>query len=154
MVFKSYIDLFKKCPSDFASNAGSKHFDQYEYCEIDGIKRLKKTGFVNRYDEIQSYAKACQITNILNRFLNGEVELLHQANGTFGDFRNAPSTYAEYFDRVNDAKKIFDALPDEIKDKFDDDPEKFFLEFGTSSFLEKVGYPKKEEKVEVIENAE
>lgn len=140
IVYKSYIEKLDKLPSDFVSDAGSEYFDQYEYQEKHGVQTLVKTGSVNRQEEIESFSKSADITNILNRFLNGEVDLLHQSVGTFGDFRNCPTSYGDYFERVRDAKRIFDGLPDDIKDKFDDDPEKFFLEFGTASFLEKVGY--------------
>lgn len=156
MFFKSYIQKLNKSASDFVSDPGCKMFDEYQYVDVDGIQTLKKVGVVDRQAEIESFSKSADISNILNRFMNGETDILHKSVGTFGDFRNAPNSYADYFARVRDAKKIFDALPDDIKYKFDDDPEKFFLEFGTSSFLEKVGYKEDPPKVNEseVKNAE
>ena len=70
--FKNLIQKMDKFPSDFVSDSGSVMFDEYEYQEKKGVNTLVKTGSYNRQDEIESYAKSCSITNILNRFLNGE----------------------------------------------------------------------------------
>lgn len=137
MAFKSvsYIDKFNRDRKSYFSPSGSKFFDQYEYQTIEGIQILVKVAPIDRQAEIDSYAASCDISNILNRFMNGETTLLNAAgDGTYADIYDAPTTFAEYFNRVKQAKSIFNDLPVEVKEKFDNDPEKFFTSFGTDEF--------------------
>lgn len=124
---------------EFISPSGDGYIDEYEFKKDEkGFDELVKTGRRNTQEEIQSFAESANITNIINRFMNGEIELLHAVDGDYVDVRDAPTSYADYFAKVKEAEKIFEQLPDEIKDKFDNDAEKFFLEFGTDTFNDKV----------------
>ena len=135
----SYFDRLEK-HSAFYSPTGNGTIEEYQlkYDKDTGTEVLVKIGIRNTQEEIQSFAESANITNIIQRFVNGETDLLHSVDGTYGDFRDAPKSYAEYFQRVREAKKIFEQLPQDIRNKFDDDPEKFFLEFGTDSFVTKI----------------
>ena len=135
----SYFDALER-KSKFFTNTGDGYIDEYQLRinKETGEEELIQIGKRNMYEEIQSFKDSADITNILNRYINGESDLLHKVNGVYGDFTNMPTSYADYFAKVKEAKAIFDTLPDEIKDKFDNDAEKFFLEFGTDSFVDKV----------------
>lgn len=139
MICVSYFDAMKR-HSKFVSPSGDGYVDVYELVADKNGKNeeLKKTGRKNLFEEIQAYRESTEISNIINRFVNGEVDVLHQVDGYYADVTNAPTSYADYFRRVKEAEKIFEQLPDEIKDKFDNSAEKFFLEFGTDSFVNKV----------------
>ena len=137
----SYFDALER-KSKFISPTGNGTIDEYQLKKNkNGEEELIKIGIRNTFEEIQAYKESADITNIINRFVNGETEILHAVNGVYGDFTNAPTSYADYFAKVKEAKSIFDALPDEVKDRFDNDAEKFFLEFGTDSFVNKVSDP-------------
>ena len=135
----SYFDRLEK-HSAFYSPTGNGTIEEYQlkYDKEKGTEVLVKIGIRNVQEEIQSFAESANITNIIQRFVNGETDLLNAVNGTYGDFRDTPKSYAEYFQRVKEAEKIFNQLPDDIKDKFDGSAEKFFLEFGTESFTTKI----------------
>ena len=135
----SYFDRLEK-HSAFYSPTGNGTIEEYElkYDKEKGTEILVKVGIRNTQEEIQSFAESAKITNIISRFVNGETDILNSVDGVYGDFRETPTSYAEYFKRVKEAEKIFDQLPENIKDKFDNSAEKFFLEFGTDSFVNKV----------------
>lgn len=54
--------------------------------------------------------------------------------GVYGDFRNMPSTYAEMVSRLNECRAVFEALPVDIKEQFDNNPDVFWSEYGTERF--------------------
>lgn len=139
IVFSTYIDRLdtKKKHRSFVTNNGSVTVPTYEYQIIDGIKMLVKNGEKNIQEEIDSYAESCDINNIVNRFLNGETDLLNVKNGTYGDFTNFPSTYAEMFSRVQACENLFNELPVDLREKFDNSYMKFWDEFGTDVFEKK-----------------
>lgn len=135
----SYFDRLEK-HSAFYSPTGNGTIEEYQlkYDKEKGTEVLVKIGIRNVQEEIQSFAESANITNIIERFVNGENDLLHSVDGVYADFRDTPKSYADYFKRVKEAEKIFDQLPENIKDKFDNSAEKFFLEFGTDSFNSKI----------------
>lgn len=136
--FESYFDKLSSDPKKksrcFISNAGSKFVPVYEYDVIDGIKTLIPVGEHDIQAEIDSYADQADINNIINRFLNGDTSVLNPKLGTYGDFSDVPTTYAELFSRVQKCQNVFDSLPVEIRSKFDNSYEKFWSDFGSDSF--------------------
>lgn len=150
----SYFDKLDKKRKSSYTNAGTPMFDQYEYMDIDGVQTLVKTSPVNRQEEIDSFAKSCEISNILSRFMNGEVELLNARKGFYADVRDCPDNIMDFHSRMNEAKKLFYTLPFDIKEKFDNDPEKFFTEYGTKEFAEKISPSPEVKESEVVEDAE
>lgn len=142
MVCVSYFEAMER-HSKFVSPSGNGFVDVYELVtdKKSGSEEVVKTGKKNLFEEIQAYRESTEIANIINRFLNGETDVLKQVQGAYMDVTNAPTSYADYFAKVKEAEKIFNQLPDAIKDKFDNSAEKFFLEFGTESFNDKVSDP-------------
>ena len=103
-----------------------------------GAEELKETGKENYDDFIQSFAPSCDISVIAARVAAGEVELLNKRAGFFGDVSEMPQTLAEILQTRIDAKRIYDNLDPEIRDKFDgfDD---FCADAGDFPWLEKLG---------------
>lgn len=131
----SYIDkINRERKSDFITSSGSNIKNDYDYKVIDGIKQLVVTGESNTQDLIDSYAEECDINVIVAKFLNGDDSVLNKTVGQFGDFRDCPKTYAEMFDRVVECQRIFDNLPVDIREKFDNSYEKFWTSYGTEYF--------------------
>lgn len=138
IVFSTYFERLdnsiKKKNKIFFSNSGTKFVPTYEYQLIDGIQTLVQNGETDLDSLIQSHAQEADIHVIINKFLNGDDSVLNKAVGTFGDFTNYPSTYAELFDRVQQCENLFESLPPEIRSKFDNSYQKFWSEFGSDHF--------------------
>lgn len=103
-----------------------------------GAEELKETGKENYDDFIQSFAPSCDITVIAARVAAGEVELLNKRPGFFGDVSEMPQTLAEILQTRIDAKRIFDNLAPEVKEKFGSLDE-FCENAGDFPWLEKLG---------------
>lgn len=136
IVTESYIDRLdkKKKHRSFKTNQGVSIVPTYEYQIVDGVKELVESGVVNIQDKIDSFSVEADINNIISRYINGDLSVLNQVKGTFGDFRNIPDNYAELFNRVQSCQNVFDSLPVEVKEKFGNSYQVFWSSFGTKEF--------------------
>lgn len=100
----------------------------------DGKEILIAVGEHDIYPEIQSHAKSVDINEIVLRHQRGDIDVLAQRAGMYGDFTNLPTSYAELYQNVLDAQAYFDSLPLEVRQKFDHSFSKFFTSIGTSEF--------------------
>lgn len=88
---------------------------------------------------IQSFAASADINNIIRRIDNGEISLLNERQGYFFDSVGMPGTYAEILNLVIQGKQVFEKLPVDVKQRFDNDFNKWFAAMDQSDFLEKSG---------------
>lgn len=100
----------------------------------DGKEVLVAVGEHDIYPEIQSHAKSVDINEIVLRHQRGDIDVLAQRAGLYGDFTNMPTSYAELYQNVLDAQAYFDSLPLDIRQKFDHSFSKFFTSIGTPEF--------------------
>lgn len=100
----------------------------------DGKEVLVPVGEHDIYPEIQSHAKSVDINEIVLRYQRGDIDVLAQRAGIYGDFTNMPTSYAELYQNVLDAQAYFDSLPLEVRQKFDHSFSKFFTSIGTPEF--------------------
>lgn len=125
--------------NDRFSNPGNPiHIIYAPVVEDDGSVSLVESGKENTDEFIQSFAESCDLNVIIQRYLNGEVDVLNQRNGVYGDFTQMPKTYAEALQLKIDSERMFDSLPVEYKRLFDNDPNKFFVQAGSEEWLEKL----------------
>lgn len=108
----------------------------------DGKETLIAVGEHDIYPEIQSHAKSVDINEIVLRHQRGDIDVLAQRTGMYGDFTNLPTSYAELYQNVLDAQAYFDSLPLEVRQKFDHSFSKFFTSIGTSEFEAAFSQPK------------
>lgn len=137
--------------NDIFSNPGSPIHDIYSpVVKEDGSIELEVTGKENTDDYIQSFLESCDINVIVSRIENGEVDLLNKYVGQYGDFSDMPKSYAEVLQLQIDSANLFNSLPIEIKQKFDNDANKFFAQSGTEEWYKNLGFvEKKNEESEV-----
>lgn len=124
-------------PKHFYSNPGKRIHDTHILSVgDDGKKYLKKTGKVDVYRDIQSYADSCDIHLILDRYMKGDVEIINQVSAIYGDVTQMPKTLAEAYKKIVEGENYFAKLPIDIKNHFNNNPGEFFASIGTPEFDE------------------
>lgn len=138
-VVSSFIDRFierEKDKSKYACPEDSPYQEVYEYQIVDGKKMLVQCGEKNTQDLIESFSESADINWIISRYLAGDTSVINPYSPMYGDFRNMPKTYAEMFERAQQAENMFNSLPVEIREKFDHSVDKFMAEFDSPQFRE------------------
>lgn len=120
----------------------------------DGSIELVEIGKENTDEYIQSFAESTDMSFILAKLAVGDTSVLQRRQAFYGDFTSAPSTFAEALQLQIDAANTFDHLPLDVKQKFDNDVNKFMASAGSEDWLKKMdlwkepdpGVPDPEEK--------
>lgn len=85
-----------------------------------GIFEVVVNGYEDVYQPIQALAPSCDLDVIVDRYLKtGDSSLLNSSKGFFADITEAPTTFSQMWNMCRDAESAFNALPPEVKDKFD-----------------------------------
>lgn len=130
------------------SPTGDGHEPEYEYKVTETGRELVKTGETDVYALIQSRLDETKIENIIKRATYDPTALgsqKWQTSETMTDISDAPTNYHEWYGRIKDAEAEFDRLPVEVKNKWDNDAEKYIMAYGTTEWADKMGLLKKEE---------
>lgn len=104
----------------------------------DGTFDLVEKGKHDLYAEIQSHAESVDIHVLLDRYKNGEVDVLSRVQGAYGDFTGMPKTYAEMFQRIEDGKQWFYSLPVETRASFNHDFAQFMSAMDRPDFFDRI----------------
>lgn len=134
MVMK-FRNQFTNDSDVFVSNPGSKIVAEYGLVTAeDGSSSVGVVGEKNLDAIIQSNKDTGNVALLVAKYNAGDTEALNRVKGVFGDFRNMPTTYAEMVSRLNECRSVFEALPVDIKEQFDNNPDVFWSEYGTERF--------------------
>lgn len=106
----------------------------------DGIIRLVPSDTVDLKEYINSFAESCSIEHILALCAAGDSSVLSRAQGAYLDTTELPKTFRDMLDIVIDGRSKFDSLPVEIKQKFDNDFERWFSDAGSENWLKSMGF--------------
>lgn len=136
----------------FFTNPGSP-FKEVRSVKIeeDGRKTVYVSGKENLQEYIDSFKDYTNIHNILARFAAGDVNALHVSAEQYGDFTGMPTTLAGMLQKVIDGEKLFNSLPVETRQKFDNDFNQFLAQSNSEEFIEKIGLSKKTDSQSVID---
>ncbi len=104
----------------------------------DGTMELVEAGRENLYEYIQSHKDSVDINVILKRFAKGDVSALNKRQAMFGDFSDAPSSYAEALNSMIVAENYFNSLPLETRAQFDHNFHRFLVSLDSPDFAEKM----------------
>lgn len=119
---------------------GSRYKTEYQpVYDKAGVWHLEPTGKTDIYLDIQSYAMSCDINVIMQRYRNGEVDVLSAVQGVYGDVSNIPTNYAEIMNAKLEAERLFASLAADVRAKYNNSVEQFMAEIGTRAGLEKLG---------------
>lgn len=140
--------MIKFFNNDIFSECGSEEAITYSpIVNDDGSIGLEESGKINVQEEIDSYKDGCALENIIKRYEMGDMTALNRNVAKYGDFTQFPKTYAEILQLQIDSNNLFNSLPVDIKAKFDNDANKFFVMSGSKEWLEIISpIIKKEEK--------
>lgn len=135
--FKSQFDDHPR----FFSNPGTRKVQRYRsrYNEI-GQLELVPNGEDDLYDMIQSHADSVSIDTILSKFVAGDPDALSKVQGTFGDFTNLPTSYAELLNVINESEQFFEQLPLEVREKFHHNFGEFISSMDSKDFAVRMGF--------------
>lgn len=119
---------------------GDRMKDQYELrVDDDGFEYFEKLGTVDHYDEIQSHAMSVDINYLIARYSAGDMTALQRRQAVYGDFTTAPKTFADMLNQVRDAQNVFDQMPVEVKQKFDNSFERWLVSYGSEPWRSAMG---------------
>lgn len=123
--------------NDFISESGSRfHEDFVGKLDKNGDVVLVSVGKTDVYEEIQSHALEADINVLIKRATAGDLSVFTSA--VFGDFSDRPESFHEMINMVKDAEREFNHLPQEVKDKFDNNFEKYVATAGTKEWFNKM----------------
>ena len=134
MVMK-FRNQFTADSNVFVSNPGAKIVADYGLVTSDdGVTTVGVVGEKNLDAIIQSNKDSGNVALLVAKYNAGDTEALNRVKGVYGDFRNMPTTYAEMVSRLNECRAVFEALPVDIKEQFDNNPDVFWSEYGSERF--------------------
>ena len=122
--------------------------------QVDGTIELVIDRIENTDETIQSFAESTMIENIMARIAAGQTDLLNQREGFFMDTIGLPQNMAEVLNLVIKGKEVFEKLPVEIKERFDNDFNKWFVAMDKEDFFEKSGFVSPKGETTEIKNEE
>lgn len=93
---------------------------------------VKKT--YSLYERIQAARDSVDLQALLKRYECGDKTALDRVQATYFDLVDMPTNYAEMFNAVSNCTSIFNDMPVDIKEKYNNNPAKFWAEAGTSKF--------------------
>lgn len=108
-----------------------------EYDKNHQIKVVEK-GKENFYGYINSFADSVDIHVLLNRFKNGDKESLLQRAGAYIDISALPTNINEFIELSRNAESLFNSLPVEVKESFNNNVVEFISTIGDDSWNEKM----------------
>lgn len=98
---------------------------------------------------------------IIAQLKNGNTSVINRRPMMYGDFTDAPKSYAQALQMVIDGRATFDALPLSVRNKFDNSFEKWFATAGSPDWLTAMSpdspvtdpVPDSDSESEVIDNS-
>ena len=139
-----FRNVYTEC-SPIISNSGEKTRPNYKpmYNE-NGSYTLVEDGVIHSYEDIQAWKATCDMATIIERYIRtGDTSILNRRAGFYADVTELPTNYAELANTLQNADLFFNALPADVKEKYEFNPAKFFATADISSVLADV-YKNKE----------
>lgn len=104
-----------------------------------GVLDLLPTGQEDLYSYIQSHKESVDIHVLLDRFVNGETDVLSRMQGFYADVSDMPKTYAEVLNAVIIGEETFSRLPVEVKQRFNNSFSEWLASMDKPDFSERMG---------------
>lgn len=127
------------------------HIEYESKYDLDGNLVLKEIGKTDTYAEIQSHADSCNINLLIARYKAGDENALNRVQGYYADISNIPDIHSVY-NTIKSAEQDFVKLPQEVKEKFDNNFEKYLFMVGTDDWYSKMNIEPQKEEIKEVEN--
>lgn len=134
---------FVSCPGD------PLHPVQHGIIKDDGSIELVVDRLEDTDEIIDSYRQSTEIYNIMARIQSGDISLLNQKQGFYGDVTEMPKTYAEMLDLMHRGEEFFNKLPASVKEEYNNDFNQFFADFDNA--MSKLLPQQREEAQEIVD---
>lgn len=123
-------------PNSFVTSSGDEFHTVYSsVLKEDGTIDLVPSAQDRIQDFIDSFALQTDMHYILAQLKNGNTSVISRRPMMFGDFTDAPKSYAQALQMVIDGRATFDALPLSVRNKFDNSFEKWFATAGSPDWV-------------------
>lgn len=121
------------------TNPGRAMQNEYGYV-IDkfGRKILIKTGETNQYETIQEALEETKIENILQRASIGDMSVF-RPDGIYEDLTQLPTNLIEARRAMQNLENLWETIPQEIKNKYNNNLEEFIGASGSDGWLRDMG---------------
>lgn len=135
-IFTPYGD---EKPKRMPNKPGNILEPQYkERYDENGNPYLEQVGEINTYEKIQSYKDEVDPMSILARYQAGDTTVMANP-GWYIDTSKLPANYIEWRNLMNEQKEKFNALPLEIRNKFNNNFDNWAATAGEPEWLENMG---------------
>ena len=136
-------------PNTFITSSGdTEHIEYAPKVMPDGSIELVVSGKTNIDEYINAQRETTDMAYIITQLGLGNTDVLNQKTPNYGDFTEMPKTFAEALQMKIDAEKAFYELPLDVRNKFENDFNRFFATAGSKEWYEKITPPDIEEKGE------
>lgn len=131
-------------PVEQFSEPGSKIEDVWAMrLDEKGKEEFYIEGQTNVYEKIQAFKDEVDLENILRRVTDtGDVTLLNKRQGVYLDITETPKNLIDATNMLNRAEKEFMSLPVEVREKFENNFNKYLALAGTEEWAKNMGYIK------------
>lgn len=116
------------------NDSGDKFFYKEGWIFDDGELKWVLKEKVPMDAQIQAEKDLVELHAILKRYEDGDNSALNRVQGMYLDTVDLPSNYAEMYAAVNRANDVFDSMPIEIKEKYNNNAATFWKNYGTDAF--------------------
>jgi hypothetical protein len=135
-IFTPYED---EKPKRKPNEPGNIMEPQYkERYDENGNPYLEQVGEVNTYEKIQSYRDEVDPMSILARYAAGDTTVMANP-GWYIDTSKLPANYIEWRNMMNEQKEKFEALPLEIRNRFNNNFDNWAATAGDPEWLKNMG---------------
>lgn len=128
-----------------SGNRWEPHFVE-KYDEY-GQPYLVRDGETDTYEEIQSYKESCDIHYLLERYANGDLNVMSR-QGQYMDISGIPQNWHDIFNTIQAQRENFEQLPLAVKEKFGHSFEAWASQAGSENWLKNMGFAKEAGKEE------
>lgn len=121
-------------PCTFSEPGSDIYFERKLVKNDEGFDELIVTGKRSISSMINAWADYCDMAYIISRLNAGDSSVLNVVPEQYGDVSDLPYDHRAALDTVVSARTYFDNLPEETRQKFDNDFTKWFSDAGSDAW--------------------